>query len=181
MTLPCLVCVSPFFRMCLLTCERKHSRSCCAIIWNRVLTRIQTTIGVCRACKRSHRHLGRSDFWKRSAYQGKFPLTEAKKKKILTLMMTKMAHNSSWSRCRSSMRKAQLFSEHSNKVQIFNLSSSEIFSSWQSFFSRAPISRYTYSGEGGCQARQIKCVEKNLTPLWGAWTPTAASRILTLL
>lgn len=69
-------------------------------------------------------------------------------------MMTKMAHNSRWSRSRSSMRKAQLFSEHSNKVQIFNLSSSEISRLWQSFFSRTPISRYTYSGGG------IKCVEK---------------------
>lgn len=86
--------------------------------------------------------------------------------------MTKMAHNSSWSRCRSSMRKAQLFNEHSNKVQIFNLCSSEIFSSWQSFFSRAPISRYTYSGAEGVSSKTnqmcgkephtaVRCVDTN--------------------
>lgn len=76
---------------------------------------------------------------------GKISTDRSEKKKILTLTITKMAHNSSWSRCRPSMRKVQLLSEHSNKVQIFNLSSSEMFSMWHSFFSRAPISRYTYS------------------------------------
>lgn len=55
-----------------------------------------------------------------------------------------MAHMSSWSRWRSTMRSVQWTSECSKQVQIFNLSSSEMCSVAQSSLRRLAIRPYTW-------------------------------------
>lgn len=55
-----------------------------------------------------------------------------------------MAHISSWSRWRSTMRSVQWTSECSKQVQIFNLSSSAMHNVAHSFLRRLPIKLYTW-------------------------------------